>query len=68
VNQREEANIVLAFTPAALRAKEAGQFLSLALNQPTDENGGTVVNRAVQPPPALGQRQSCSDLTNGLQI
>ena len=55
------ANIVSAFTQAAVRAKQAGfdaiqlhaahgflfsQFLSPALNQRTDEYGGTLENRA----------------------
>jgi 2,4-dienoyl-CoA reductase-like NADH-dependent reductase (Old Yellow Enzyme family) len=61
MNKEDIANIVPAFTQAAMRAKQAGfdaiqlhaahgflfsQFLSPALNQRTDEYGGTLENRA----------------------
>jgi 2,4-dienoyl-CoA reductase-like NADH-dependent reductase (Old Yellow Enzyme family) len=61
MNKKDIANIVPAFTQAAVRAKQAGfdaiqlhaahgflfsQFLSPALNQRTDEYGGTLENRA----------------------
>src|ERR1035441_4678493 len=61
MNKPDIANIVPAFTQAAMRAKQAGfdaiqlhaahgflfsQFLSPALNQRTDEYGGTLENRA----------------------
>jgi len=61
MNKEDIANIVSAFTQAAARAKQAGfdaiqlhaahgflfsQFLSPALNQRTDEYGGTLENRA----------------------
>jgi 2,4-dienoyl-CoA reductase-like NADH-dependent reductase (Old Yellow Enzyme family) len=61
MNKEDIANIVSAFTQAAVRAKQAGfdaiqlhaahgflfsQFLSPALNQRTDEYGGTLANRA----------------------
>jgi 2,4-dienoyl-CoA reductase-like NADH-dependent reductase (Old Yellow Enzyme family) len=45
MNKGDKANLVSAFTRAAWRAKQAGQFLSLALNQQTDEYGGTRQNR-----------------------
>lgn len=60
MNKEDIANIVSAFTRAAMRAKQAGcdaiqlhaahgflfsQFLSPALNQRTDEYGGTFANR-----------------------
>jgi len=61
MSKSDIANIVSAFTQAAVRAKQAGfdaiqlhaahgfllsQFLSPALNQRTDEYGGTLENRA----------------------
>jgi 2,4-dienoyl-CoA reductase-like NADH-dependent reductase (Old Yellow Enzyme family) len=61
MNKEDIANIVSAFTQAAVRARQAGfdaiqlhaahgfllsQFLSPALNQRTDEYGGTLENRA----------------------
>jgi len=61
MNKEDIANIVSAFTQAAVRAKQAGfdaiqlhaahgfllsQFLSPALNRRTDEYGGTLENRA----------------------
>ena len=61
MNKPDITNIISAFTQAAVRAKQAGfdaiqlhaahgflfsQFLSPALNQRTDEYGGTLENRA----------------------
>jgi 2,4-dienoyl-CoA reductase-like NADH-dependent reductase (Old Yellow Enzyme family) len=61
MNKEDIANLVSAFTQAALRAKQAGfdaiqihaahgylfsQFLSPALNQRSDEYGGSLENRA----------------------